>query len=144
MDLNDIRSRMIAAMKAGRIVEKEALRTTMGEITTLAARENRDATADDVQSVVRKLVKSVKETLAVAPEDHRAVLEEELAVLQGLLPQTLTVEQIVDALAPVVEAIQSAKNDGQGTGIAMKHLKAAAAQVEGHDVAAAVARLRRA
>ncbi len=53
MELKDVKQRMMAAMKAGRTVEKEALRTAIGEITTVAARENRDATAADVETVVR-------------------------------------------------------------------------------------------
>jgi hypothetical protein len=123
MELKEVKQKMMAAMKAGKVVEKEALRTAIGDITTLAARENRDATAADVEAVVRKMVKSVKETLKLAPEDRKAELTEELAVLEALLPQTLSVEEIVKALAPVAEAVRAAKNDGQATGVAMKHLK---------------------
>ena len=142
MELQEIRKRMMAAIKAGRTIEKEALRTAMGEITTVAARENRDATADDVEAVVRKLVKGVKESLRLAPDDHKPELEQELGIFEGLLPQTLSVPEIARALAPVAEAIQNANNDGQATGVAMKHLKAEGARVQGQDVAAAVRQLR--
>ena len=142
MELKEVKQRMMAAMKAGRVVEKEVLRTAIGDITMLAARENREATAADVEAVVRKMVKGVKETLKLAPEDRKAELGEELGVLEALLPQTLSVEQIVEALAPVAEVVKAAKNDGQATGVAMKHLKGAGAQVEGGNVAAAVRRMR--
>ncbi len=142
MELKDVRQRMMTAMKAGRRVEKEALRTAIGEITTVAARENRDATAADVEAVVRKLVKGVKESLSLAPDANKPELEEELAIFQGLLPQALTVDEIVAALTPVTDAIRAANNDGQATGVAMKHLKGASAVVEGQDVRAAVTRIR--
>jgi uncharacterized protein YqeY len=142
MELKEVKAKMMAAMKAGHIVEKEALRTAIGDITTVAARENREATAADVEAVVRKLVKGVKESLALVPEDRKAELLEELAVFQALLPQSLSVEQIVEALASVTEALRAAKNDGQAMGVAMKQLKTTGAQVEGDDVRAAVAQLR--
>jgi uncharacterized protein YqeY len=142
MELKDLRQQMMAAMKAGRTVEKEALRTAIGEITTVAARENRDATAADVEAVVRKLVKGVQETLSLAREEQKTELSEELAIFAALLPQTLSVEQIVDALAPVADAIAAAANDGQATGVAMKHLKSAGAAVQGQDVRTAVGRMR--
>ena len=139
----DIKQRMFAAMKAGRIVEKEILRVALGEITTAEARGGAPFTDADVQAILRKLCKGNEETLAVAEDPaRRAALEEELGVLRSLLPATLDVDAIVAALAPVTEPIRGAKNDGQATGIAMKHLKASGAVVDGKDVAAAVAKLR--
>jgi len=142
MELKDVKARMMAAMKAGNVIEKEALRTAIGDITMLAARESRDATAADVEAVVRKLVKGVKETLAMVPDDKKPELEQELVVFQSLLPQTMSVEQLVEALVGVKEAIVAAKNDGQAMGVAMKQLKATGAVADSGDVKVAVARLR--
>jgi len=52
------------------------------------------------------------------------------------------VEDIVSALAPVHAAIKAAGNEGQATGVAMKHLKSSGATVNGKDVAEAVKRVR--
>lgn len=139
----DIKQRMFVAMKAGRTVEKEILRVALGEITTAEARGGGPFTDADVHAILKKLCKGNEETLAVADDPaRRAVLEEELAVLRSLLPATLDVDAIVAALGPVVEAVRGAQSDGQATGVAMKHLKASGAAVDGKDVAAAVARLR--
>ena len=46
------------------------------------------------------------------------------------------------ALAPVVDALKAAGNDGQATGVAMKHLKSVGAVVTGKEVTAAVKKLR--
>lgn len=140
---DEIRKRMFAAMKAGNTVEKEILRVAIGEITTVEARSNTPFTDADVHGILKKLCKGDEETLA-ATEDpaRRADLEEELAVLRSLLPATLGVDEIVVSLAPVTEALRDAKSDGQATGMAMRHLKASGATVDGKDVSAAVARLR--
>jgi uncharacterized protein len=143
MLLDEIKARMFQAMKAGRVVEKEILRVAVGEITTEAAREGRKGDDDEARAIVRKLMKSNDESLASGPDaERRAILEEENRILAAFLPQSLDVDAIVAALAPVRDAIRSAGNDGQATGVAMKHLKASGASVGGKDVAEAVKRLR--
>jgi len=143
MLLDEIKARMFQAMKAGRVVEKEILRVAVGEITTEAAREGRKGDDDESRAILRKLIKSNDESLASGLDgERRQILEEETRILASFLPQSLDVDAIVAALAPVREAIRSAGNDGQATGVAMKHLKASGASVGGKDVAEAVKRLR--
>ena len=143
MLIDDIKKRMREAMKAGRTVEKEILRVAIGEIETNAARAGKDAGDAASQAVVRKLLKSNEETLAVVTDDaQRATLEQETEILKSLLPRALDAAEIQAALAPVADQIRSAKSDGQATGVAMKELKSKGAEVDGKDVAAAVAKLR--
>ncbi len=88
-------------------------------------------------------MKSNRETLESATDpEQKSTLQQEIAILESLLPKTLSPEQIAEELAPVVEQIRAAGNDGQATGVAMKHLKASGALVDGKDVAAAVRQLR--
>jgi uncharacterized protein len=70
------------------------------------------------------------------------VLEEENRILAAFLPKSLGVDEIVASLAPVADAVKSAGNEGQATGVAMKHLKSTGALVNGKDVALAVKKLR--
>jgi uncharacterized protein YqeY len=143
MLLDEIRAHMFRAMKAGNIVEKEILRVAIGEITTEAAREGRKGDDDESRAILRKLIKSNDESLASGPDDERRrVLEEETRILSAYLPKVLDVDAIVAALEPVRDAVRGAGNDGQATGIAMKHLKTSGASVGGKDVAEAVKRLR--
>jgi hypothetical protein len=139
--IDDIKTRIREAMKAGRTVEKEILRVALGEIQTAEARgDSGDAVA---QGIIKKLVKSNEETLAASSDDaQQAQLQEELAILRTLLPKTLSQDEIVSALAPVAQSIRDANNDGQATGIAMKQLKAQGAAVDGKTVASAVKQLR--
>ena len=139
--IENLKVRIREAMKARRTVEKEILRVLLGELQTAeAAGRGGDAEAE---KIARKLVKSNRETLDRATDpEQRATLEEEIAILETLLPKRLSIEEIIAALDPVKGAIEGAAGDGPATGIAMKHLKQTGAQVDGKDVAAAVKTLR--
>lgn len=143
MLLDEIKARMFKAMKEGRIVEKEILRVAVGEITTNAARAGMTGSDEEAQATVRKLMKSDQESLAVCEDPvRREALELELRTLADLLPKSLTVDEIVQALEGVRPAIVAAANEGQATGVAMKQLKSTGAAVNGKDVAAAVKQIR--
>jgi uncharacterized protein len=143
MLLDEIKARMFRAMKEKREVEKEILRVAVGEITTEAARPGRKGDDAEATAIIRRLQKSVEETLATVQDDaQRTTLKEELEVLASLLPKALGLDEIVAALAPVAEAIRAAPGDGPATGIAMKHLKSAGTSADGKLVSEAVKRLR--
>ena len=139
----EIKKRMLQAMKAGRTLEKEILRVALGEIQTQEARANQALSDDEVAAVVRTLVKNNQETLGVSESaEQKAQLAEEITVLESLLPKALGVDEIVAALAAVADAVRAAGNDGQATGVAMKHLKSTGAVVTGKEVTAAVKQIR--
>ncbi len=141
--LDQIKARMFAAMKSGNVTEREILKVAMGEITTDAARVGRKGDDDEAQAILKKLVKSNEETIeASQDETQKAQLRAEIAVLNDFLPKSLGVAEIVAALAAVADAVKAAGNDGQATGVAMKHLKSSGAVVNGKDVSAAVRQLR--
>jgi len=141
--LDQLKARMFQAMKAGNNVEKEILKVAIGEITTDAARPGKKGDDAEAQAALKKLVKSNEETLAVSQDEaQKQTLRTEIQVLLSFLPKTLGVPEIVEALAPVSEAVKAATNDGQATGVAMKHLKSLGAEVSGKDVSAAVRQMR--
>ena len=140
---DEIRTRMMAAMKAKNVVEKEILRVALGEITTEEARHGKDMSDADVQKILRKLLKSNGETIkATQDEAAKITLAGENAVLESLLPKQLSEDEIMTALAGVADDIKAAGNDGQATGVAMKQLKSTGAAVDGKTVRAAVMKLR--
>ncbi len=161
--IDDIKARMTRAMRERDEVAKNVLGVALGEIQTAEARANRPLADDEAAAIVRKLVKSNEETLSLggshggssgssgssgsagtpAGGDARAsALEHEIQVLSALLPAALTPAQIERALAPVADAVRSAKSDGQAMGVAMKHLKATGASVEAAAVQQALKSLR--
>jgi uncharacterized protein YqeY len=139
MLFDEIKKRMMAAMKAGNVVEKEILRTAIGELT----KSGKDVDDTAVVAVLKKLISSNRETLSLSTDEaQKRTLEQEISILQGFLPPTLDVDAILAALDPVKEAIRNAKNEGQAFGVAAKHLKSVHASVEPEDVKKAIARIR--
>jgi uncharacterized protein len=139
----EIKKQMLAAMKARDSVKREVLSVALGEIQTNEARSNRPASDEEAAQVVRKLVKSNQETIAASDNpDQKLTLERENEILGALLPKTLSVAEIVAALAAVSAEIRAAKSDGQATGVAIKQLKASGSTVSGKDVSEAVRQLR--
>lgn len=144
MLVDEIKKRVAAAVKQGDTVTRDVLRLALGEIQTAEARKNAPLSEEDAAAALRKLIKSNEETLAalVAGDDRVAALKREVEVLASLLPAQMNAAQIVAALAGQIDAIKAAGNDGQATGIAMKHLKASGAAVSGGEVTAAVKQIR--
>lgn len=143
MILDDIKKRITEAMKAKKVVEREILRLAMAEIQQIEVRTGTPPTDEEAAKVVKKLLKSNGETLAAGPSaEQRARLDEENLILESLLPKTWDAARIAAELADVAGEIKAAKSDGQATGVAMKHLKAKGAPVEGKDVGEAVKKLR--
>jgi uncharacterized protein YqeY len=141
--LEELRARMNEAIRGTDEVAKNIYRLAYSELQLASARSGKDVSDDEAFAILKKLVKSNEETLAVATDPaQREPLEREIALLTAMLPKTLGVPEVVAALAPVADAIKAAGNDGQATGVAMKHLKSAGASVDGKTVAAAVKQIR--
>ena len=138
-----IRERVKQAMRSGDAIEKNVLRVALGEVQSEESRSGKTLNDEAVGALLRKLVKSNQDTLAAGPNaERRHILEREVEILKELLPRTLSVEEVQEALAPVSEAVLAAKSDGQATGVAMKHLKSSGAAVTGQEVAQAVKAMR--
>jgi uncharacterized protein YqeY len=140
MLIDQIKQRMFQAMKANQTLEKEVLRTVIGEVT----RSGDDPTDERVLGVIKKLVKSNQETLAAATDaEQRQALEREIELLDTYLPATPGPEQLQAILAPTAAALRAAAGPGPAMGIAMKFLKSANVTAEARDVQAAIAELRK-
>jgi len=142
MLIAQIKERMRGALKARRTLEKEILGVALGELETVEARKG-SLSDEEGFAIVRKLVKSNRETIEASESaEQKKTLEDEIAVLESLLPKALGPEQIEALLSPVKDAIKGAGNDGQATGIAMKTLKASGAVVDGKLVGEVVRKMR--
>lgn len=145
MLVEEIKKRVLVAMKSGDAITRDVLRLALGEIQTAEANKNAALSDEDAGGLLRKLIKSNTETLAALPAGDGRIepLKREIEVLTSLLPAQMTAAEIVEALADQVDAIRAAGSDGQATGLAMKHLKSTGAAVSGADVTAAVKQIRR-
>jgi uncharacterized protein YqeY len=139
MLIDQIKQRMFQAMKTGATVEKEVLRTVIGEVT----RTGEAASDERVLQVLRKLVKANQETLRSATDAaQRSALEQEIVVLEEYLPRSLGTAELAELLGPVAAEIRAAAGAGPALGVAMKFLKSQAAVAEAQNVRDAVTQLR--
>lgn len=139
----ELKKRVLQAMRDKNELEKDLLRVLLGDLELAETRTGNELSEKDEQQIVRRMVKSNQETAALTqdPADVEK-LKLELAILEALLPKTLSVAETIAALEPVADDLRAAGNDGQATGLAMKHLKPQGLQVDGKDVAAAVKQIR--
>jgi uncharacterized protein YqeY len=146
--LETLRARLTECRRAGKAVEMGVLQVVLGDASMIEARTGKKASDEEVEKLIRKTMLGNQETLGILEQksmtgsDNFAKLTTENAYLATLLPKTLSVDEIAAQLAEVADAIRGAKNDGQATGVAMKHLKGKQLKVLGEDVSAAVKTLR--
>lgn len=140
---DELKKAMMQALRDKRSVEKEVLRVALGEVQAEENRRGSELSDEEAQKIVRKLIKSNTESLAVTKDPAgREKLELENRTLEAMLPKQLGLDEVVAALAAKAEEIKAAGNVGQATGVAMKHLKSTGAQVDGKTVSEAVTKLR--
>ena len=146
MLLDQLKDRIKQAMRDKNVLEKDLLRVVVGDLETELARRG-SLPDSEAERILRKMVKSNRETyqaLQSVPEkaDELVKLDQELVVLESFLPKSLSPEEVAAALADVIADLKSVEQDGQATGIAMKHLKSSGAVVDGKVVAEVVKQLR--
>jgi len=124
--------------------EAKFLRMVLGEIQLEQNRPGFDE--NKALGVIKKSLSGNEETRGYLTEgDHRLLrLAWEDEILQGFLPSYISGEAIQKLLeaARAIDAIISEDNEGRAMGLAMKHLKASGASVEGSTVKQVVQGLR--
>lgn len=146
MLLTDLREQLKRSMKDRDQQKTNICRMVVAEIERQPPCGTESAQRQLEFRVVRKLIEGNTETLKYMPvnDDRYGPLVWENEFLSALLPKTLSAAEIKAMLlgAPNLEAIKTAKSDGQATGEAMKFLKSQSAEVQGGDVQAAVKEIR--
>jgi uncharacterized protein YqeY len=143
-----LREKLTECRRAGKKVEMSVLQVVLGDASMVEARTGKKPTDEDVEKLIRKTMLGNQETMGLMEQkgmgstENHARLAAENAYLQALMPESLSVAEIQAALDEVIDAVKGAKNDGQATGIAMKHLKGMRLRVLGDDVATAVKKVR--
>ena len=118
-----IKKDLIEAVKAKDTVRKEALRVVLGEFDR---QDKKELTDEEVTGVLRKLVKSERETLELKGESDSGFLR----TLEEYLPTMATDEEIAAFIEEHIDFSQF-KNKMQAMGPIMKHFGETA---DGHSV----------
>ncbi|WP_419058211.1 GatB/YqeY domain-containing protein, partial [Enorma massiliensis] len=66
MTNEELHNEMVAAMKAKDKVRLSIVRQVMGEVKNLEVNERRDATEEDVNTMIKRLIKQTTETLEMS------------------------------------------------------------------------------
>ena len=144
----NLQAKLQEAVKARDDLARDLLRVIMGEVSTRKARTGKEPRDDEVHAIIRSMIASNSETRKELEQRGRTThdaygrLARENTYLETLLPKTLEQAAIRKELEAIAAELTAAKNDGQATGLAMKHLKQKGLAVLGEDVAAAVRQLR--
>lgn len=142
-----IRTKTANALKAGNEYEKNLLKVVLGECQRSVTGD--EPTDEAVKAVIKKLITTAKQNqetyLAKFGIGHPAWAEaaREVNHLFTLIPDCLTLGQVGGYLLGQYDQIMAAKNDGQATGVANKHLKGLGLDYFGDDVKTCVEAMRK-
>ena len=93
MLIDKIRKDLTVAMKAGNDIQKMALRMIMGEIPRLNLKKDEVPTDEQIQGIIRKLIKS--ETLVCEYSGQDICNNEYVKILDSYLPKMMSRDEII-------------------------------------------------
>lgn len=99
--IDEVRSAMVQAMKAGDKATKETLSMLLAALKNKAIDKRSDLTEEEEIQVVLKEIKQTKETLEMTPADRTEIIEEcksRLAVLEQYAPVMMGESEIRDVI----------------------------------------------
>ena len=123
--IDEIRSEMVAAMKAGDKERKAALSFLLSSLKNKAIDKRADLTEEEEGQVILKEIKQTKETLDMTPADRTEIIEEcnkRLAVLEQYAPKMMDEAEIKEVVASVLAEMGLNAHTAKDKGKIMKNL----------------------
>ena len=123
--IDEIRSAMIAAMKAGEKEKKETLSMLLAALKNKQIDKRADLTEEEEIQVIMKEIKQTKETLEMTPADRTDIIEEcnrRLTVLEAYAPKMMGEDEIKAIIEGVLSELGIENQTGKDKGNIMKHL----------------------
>ncbi len=117
MTNQELHDQMVAAMKAKDKVRLSIIRQVMAEVKNVEVNERRDATEEDVNSMIKRLIKQTNETLEMSRkagnnQERTDTLEEQVKILESLLPAQLSGDALVELIErTIVEVGATTRKD---------------------------------
>ena len=120
MTNEELQKEMIAAMKAKDKVRLSIIRQVKAEVKNIEVNERRDVTEEDVNSMIKRLIKQTSETLEMSGTDQERTdnLTEQVKILESLLPAQVSGEELEALIEQVIAELgaTSKKQMGQVMG----------------------------
>lgn len=123
--IDEVRSAMMAAMKAKDKERKNALSALLTALKNKAIDKRADLTEEEETQVILKEIKQLKETIEMTPADRTDILAEcnsRLAVLEEYAPKMMDEEEIKAVVSEVLSALGLDAPTAKEKGKIMKEL----------------------
>lgn len=123
--IDEVRSAMVAAMKAKDKDTKETLSALLAALKNKAIDKRADLTEEEEIQVILKEIKQTKETLEMTPSDRTDIIDEckkRLAVLEKYAPKMMDETEIKEVIASVLTKLEIETPVAKDKGRIMKEL----------------------
>lgn len=123
--IDEVRSAMVAAMKAGDKERKATLSALLTALKNKAIDKRTDLTEEEEVQVILKEIKQTKETIDTTPADRTDILEEcekRLAVLEEYAPKMMGEKEIKAVIQGVLNDLGIEAPTAKDKGKIMKEL----------------------
>ena len=119
MTKDELQAQMVAAMKAKDKTRLSIIRQVMGEVKNLEVDERRDATEEDVDRMIKRLIKQTGETLemsikAANNQERTDTLTEQVEILESLLPEQLSGDALVALIEQTIAELGASSKKDMG------------------------------
>nr|WP_296265075.1 GatB/YqeY domain-containing protein [uncultured Merdimonas sp.] len=123
--IEEVRSAMVAAMKAGDKETKETLSMLLAALKNKAIDKRSDLTEEEETQVILKEIKQTKETLEMTPADRTDIIaecEKRLSVLEQYAPKMMDEAEIKSVIESVLSEMGLDAPTAKDKGKIMKNL----------------------
>ena len=119
MTNEELHNQMVAAMKAKDKVRLSIIRQVMAEVKNVEVNERRDATEEDVNSMIKRLIKQTNETLEMSRkagnnQERTDTLAEQVEILESLLPAQLSGDALIELIEATIAEVGAATRKDMG------------------------------
>lgn len=122
--IEEIKAKILDAVRNKRVVEKNILKLLLGEIQNLEASKNKALDKKEIYTIIKLFIKNNEETIALSKGSVEDLKTENL-LLNQLLPESFTqpeLSRIINSNPKLLTDILNAKNVGQAIGMAKKEI----------------------
>ncbi|WP_270480809.1 GatB/YqeY domain-containing protein [Collinsella tanakaei] len=123
MTNEELHAQMVAAMKAKDKTRLSIIRQVMAEVKNIEVNERRDVTEEDVNSMIKRLIKQTGETLEMSKQagnnqERTDVLTQQVEILESLLPEQVSGDALVALIEKTIAEVgaESRKDMGRVMG----------------------------
>lgn len=123
MTNEELHAQMVAAMKAKDKTRLSIIRQVMAEVKNIEVNERRDVTEEDVNSMIKRLIKQTSETLEMSKQagnnqERTDVLTQQVEILESLLPEQVSGDALVALIEKTIAEVgaESRKDMGRVIG----------------------------